>query len=431
MVRHQTATLCIIHESQEVADLSYDFQRDAFNFSYRPEWQNKGFPLSPHLPLFGEILPENTKIFLENLLPEGDALKKLARTLKITPSSIFALIAAVGKDATGAFSFTQEGQKIETTFRPIPKSELISRIQERATKSIAIWDRKPRLSLAGVQDKLAVTLRGGEYGLGEGELASTHILKFSKIDQHLVINEFYCMKLAEKANLPVAKVEIVQLGEKVLSVERFDRAWMTENHVVRHHIIDGCQALNTSPDFKYQRIVPVGPHRDDYLSPISVENLSAFNKICIVPAKAQLQLLHWILFNLIIGNTDNHGKNISYFVNKNGIMIAPHYDLLNVTIYEDFHQELAFKIGDTFVLDEVKAYQLAEMSKQMNLSPRIVSIHLKKLCQKVLKHSSEVLIEGLSSFELAFLQKIRSNISMRAEMFLRQSNEISVAFKHL
>ncbi|MBL7670354.1 MAG: hypothetical protein JNM39_07695 [Bdellovibrionaceae bacterium] len=51
-----------------MAELSYDFQRDTFNFSYHPEWQKKEFPLSPHLPLLGEILPENTKIFLENLL---------------------------------------------------------------------------------------------------------------------------------------------------------------------------------------------------------------------------------------------------------------------------------------------------------------------------------------------------------------------------
>ncbi|MBX3041636.1 MAG: HipA domain-containing protein [Bdellovibrionaceae bacterium] len=414
-------SLLIFHEDREVAELSYHLDTETFHLVYSADWVKKGFPLSPHLPLFGEIPPENTKKFLENLLPEGDVLKTLARTLKITSSNIYALIASVGRDATGAFSFVQQGQKVETSFRPIPADELKTRIQERATKPIVLWDGKPRLSLAGVQEKLAVTLRDGVYGFGEGRLASTHILKFSRKDQYLVLNEFFCMKLAEKVGLPVAPVEMVNLGERVLQVERFDRLWQDPEHIKRLHTIDGCQALNAPPDFKYQRIVPVGADRDLYLGPINVENLSSFSRSCLVPAKAQMQLLQWILFNLLIGNTDNHGKNISYFVSERGYELAPCYDLVNVTVYEDYHQELAFRVGETFILEEVKAVQLSEMAEEMNLSSRFVAGQLEKLCLEVLKHTAGISGDDLSVEETKFLQKLRENIEARTKSFLEQS----------
>lgn len=431
MVANKSPSLHLLHEGQQVADLSFDLEKDFFRLVYFPEWLKRGFPLSPHLPLFDEIPPENTRKFFENLLPEGEALKTLARTLKIAPSNIYALVAAIGRDATGAFTFSSERETAKTSFRPIPIAELTERIQQRATMSIGLWDGKPRLSLAGVQEKLAVTLKDRVYGFGEGKLASTHILKFSKKDQHLVLNEFFCMKLAKKIAISVADVELVQFNERVLQVERFDRAWTSPEHVVRKHVIDGCQALNAPPEFKYQRIVPVGTDRDTYLGPVNVTNLSAFNQKCIVPAKAQLQLLRWILFNLIIGNTDNHGKNISYYVSQKGYEIAPAYDLVNVTIYKDFHQELAFQIGDTFDLDDVNAFQIAEMTQQMNLSPRFVASHLKKICESVLKHLDEPVIANLSPEEKSFMNELSTNIKNRAEKFLKQAGLITAASKSL
>lgn len=420
MVSSKKAELHIYHEGSHVGDISYDLQTQKFGLIYSLEWLRNGFALSPHLPLVGEIDSENLSKFLENLLPEEDALKTLARTLQTTSGNVFGLIAAIGKDATGAFSFLIDDSKIKTSFRAISVEELTDRVLKRADTPISIWDGKPRLSLAGVQEKLGVTLKDGEYGFGEGDLASTHILKFSKKDQHLVLNEFFCMTLAKEVGLSVAHVEFIHLGERVLQVERFDRKWKNAERITRLHVIDGCQALNIPPTFKYQRIVPDGPHRDDYLSPVSVQNLSAFFKECRVPAKARLQLLQWILFNLLIGNTDSHGKNISYFVSKKGYELAPFYDLINVTVYKNFNHDLAFKIGDTFVLDEVKAYQLLEMSQEMELPVRLVATQLKKLCSKMLKQIDLITIKELDDSEQVFIDELVKNIKGRVNIFLKQ-----------
>lgn len=425
MVSSPKPTLKVYHEGSHVGDILYDLELQKFDLIYSAEWLRSGFALSPHLPLSGEIDSENLSKFLENLLPEEEALKNLARTLRTTSGNIFGLIAAIGKDATGAFSFLTDEAKVETSFRLIPVEELIGRVLKRSEHPISIWDGKPRLSLAGVQEKLGVTFRGGEYGFGEGDLASTHILKFSKKDQHLVLNEFFCMTLAKKVGLNVANVELVRLGERVLRVERFDRKWEKAARVSRLHVIDGCQALNIPPTFKYQRIVPDGPNRDDYLSPVNAHNLSMFCHQCRVPAKARLQLLQWILFNLLIGNTDSHGKNISYFVSKKGYELAPFYDLVNVTVYENFNHDLAFKIGDTFVLDEVKAYQLLEMSQEMDLAPRLVAVQLKKLCKEILKQIASISLDDLEASEKHFIDKLTKNIKERANTFLKQSSLIT------
>lgn len=424
MVSPKKAKLHVHHEGTHVGDISYDLETQKFGLVYSSEWLRTGFALSPHLPLFGEIDPENLSKFLENLLPEEDALKTLARTLQTTSGNIFGLIAAIGKDATGAFSFSTDDSKSVTSFRPISVDELTNRVLKRAQTPISVWDGKPRLSLAGVQEKLGVTIKDGAYGFGEGDLASTHILKFSKKDQHLVLNEFFCMTLAKKVGLNVANVELVRLGERVLRVERFDRKWSGADQVSRIHVIDGCQALNIPPTFKYQRIVPDGPHRDDYLSPVSAHSFSEFCKSCRVPAKAQLQLLQWIIFNLLIGNTDSHGKNLSYFVSKKGYELAPYYDLVNVTVYGDFNHDLAFKIGDTFVLEDVNAYQLLEMSQEMGLVPRLVATQIKKLCKDVLKQIGSIEIDGPSDEERLFIDKLVENIEMRTNTFLKLAPQI-------
>jgi serine/threonine-protein kinase HipA len=72
---------------------------------------------------------------------------------------------------------------VVTNFREISNEELTQRIINKEIYKYYFWDKKTRLSLAGVQDKLPlVVLDDNKYGIGEGKIASTHILKFEKIN---------------------------------------------------------------------------------------------------------------------------------------------------------------------------------------------------------------------------------------------------------
>ena len=68
---------------------------------------------------------------------------------------------------------------------------------------------KIRLSLAGAQDKLPVLCHANELFLPQGNLASSHILKFPNRDfKYLPENEVLTMRLAGECGLPVVETEL-------------------------------------------------------------------------------------------------------------------------------------------------------------------------------------------------------------------------------
>lgn len=62
----------------------YDQTQDVFQFDYDAAWlaSPSRYPLSPHLPLNGGAAPQAIRRFLENLLPEGEALVVAANDAK-------------------------------------------------------------------------------------------------------------------------------------------------------------------------------------------------------------------------------------------------------------------------------------------------------------------------------------------------------------
>jgi len=163
----------------------------------------------------------------------------------LSKDNIFGLIHAIGLETSGALHFGTLHKESKPNFRAITEEELTKRIDDIEGTSITIWDKKPRLSLAGVQEKLPVLVQNTALGLADGSLSSTHILKFqTKNNIHIVINEYFCMSLAKESGLNVATVSLHKYAvHPVLMVERFDRL-KQDTIIKRLHVIDGCQLLN-------------------------------------------------------------------------------------------------------------------------------------------------------------------------------------------
>ena len=85
-------------------------------------------------------------------------------------------------------------------------------------------------------------------------------------------------------------------------------------------------------------------------------------------AVARLTLLRWALFQYLIGNSDAHGKNFSFFVRRQGLEPAPWYDLVSVVQYPGLDHGLAMAFGDAFLLEEVGAFQLADFAKRCGVN---------------------------------------------------------------
>ena len=58
-----------------------------------------------------------------------------------------------------------------------------------------------------------------------------------------------------------------------------------------------------------------------------------------------MELLKWVIFNVLIGNADGHAKNLAIFLTAPGPRLAPFYDLMSTTVYENLSEKLAMKIG--------------------------------------------------------------------------------------
>ena len=243
-------------------------------------------------------------------------------------------------------------------------------------------------------------------------LSSTHILKPQPPQvEHMVVNEHYCMVLAKAMGLPVAEVEILRTPYPVLAVKRFDRRPALDGAPViacaalprgeglvtieRLHIVDACQAYDLPVSFKYERNFGSGKDVAHIRDGMSLPRLfKVVRDFGVRPAVSKRVLLQWVLFQLLIGNYDAHGKNFSFYVTPAGLLPAPWYDLVCVAQYPGFTDELAMAIGDAFTLKEVTGMELAQFAVSCDVEPRFLAREALRLCRSARALVQEVLERG-------------------------------------
>lgn len=334
-------SLAVRHDGRAVGTLDRG-PDDALTWRYDPTWRDDpaAFPLSPRLPLGAAWhAADELAAFFANLLPEGEALRVLLRERRLRERDLYGQLAACGEDLGGALSLGEAGEKATPYWQPITADELTERLTTPGAP-LLVRDRRLRLSLAGVQDKLALRLDAdGVFSLPLGGAASTHILKAPLVPRdefrHAVEAEALAMRLAVACGLPTAEVEIRRFGVDVLVVRRFDRIESAEG-VRRLHQIDGCQLTGRVPDRKYEK--DGGPGW--------AELLAAVDRWAAVPAKARLHLLDGLIFHFLVGNADAHAKNHAWLVEAGGrLQPAPLYDVLPTGLWPRLDDRLAMAIG--------------------------------------------------------------------------------------
>jgi serine/threonine-protein kinase HipA len=404
--------LYVHYKKTLVGLLEYEPLLKNFSFVYDDNWIKEGFELSPSLKFSG-FEDYAFKLYIENLLPEGEGLDEMSVYYQISKSDKFSILKHIGAETTGALTFTDTKEiDIVTSFREIPLDELKERVSKKDVQSIILWDEELRLSLAGVQEKLAVTIIDGVIGLGEGDICSTHILKFNRKNENVILNEYLSLKLAKAVGINVAEVEYKKLGrENVLFVERFDRKLINDKHIERLHIIDSTQALGFPSTYKYERLYNSKDIRDG----VSFEKLFNLADEAKIPLLFKKELVTWNMINLILGNSDAHGKNISFFVDKGGLEVAPFYDIVNVTMYKGkYAQDMAMAIDDEFEFEKIGLFDILEFLQLNKISKTQYFNDFKKLAQKIHKNLDFSFIDSsLREEEKEFIQAFRNNVIQR------------------
>jgi serine/threonine-protein kinase HipA len=432
MSRHE---LAIFDGAAKVGTLGYDSHEEAFAFEYDALWRERSdaYSISPHIKMTGAPPASGTvRRFLENLLPEGKALDVVAATHQVSKNNIFGLIRELGRETTGALAFFEEGKAPDqhaTTRREVTRAELATRIADRAQLPFEVWDGKVRMSIAGYQDKLAVYKEGVQMYLVEGQLASTHILKPEPEGNRtptLVANEHYCMSLAARLQLPVAAVAIERLPAAVLVVERFDRRRNAQG-VQRLHIVDACQTLNFPVSYKYERNFGSGRDVRHIRDGVSFQRLfSAASDYTIQKAVTQRDLLRWMIFQYLIGNSDAHGKNVSFFCGPQGLTLAPFYDLVSVVQYERLDHEVAMAYGDEFALADIRAYDWAQFAQHISMSRGLLQREMRRMAKLATEQAPIQAADATySSEEQGIVQRIAAFVTQQARALVAAAEPVT------
>jgi serine/threonine-protein kinase HipA len=419
--------LNVFDASSRVGAVEYESLEESFSFVYEPRWQTNGasYSISPHILIMGAPAASSTvRRFLENLLPEGRALDIVSTTHQVSKNNVYALIRQLGQETAGALSFLPEEftpEQRPTARREITREELDRRVAERAEIPFAVWDGRVRMSIAGFQDKLAVYLDEGRIYLVEGELASTHILKPEPAEGRLpmlVANEHYSMSLARRLGLTAAAVSILRLPSPILVIERFDRERI-EQRVRRTHIIDTCQALNFPVSFKYEHNFGSGRDVRHIRDGVSFERLFSVAEYTVHKAVTRLSLIRWALFNYLIGNSDAHGKNVSFFCRSDGLAIAPFYDLVSVVQYEGLDHELAMGYGDEFLLEQISPYAWADFAERTRTPRSLLAREMRRIGTAALAASAAQAAEQVYvGEERGFVERIRALVEVQSRKLL-------------
>lgn len=344
------------------------YEARALCFQYVDGWlqSHDAFALTPHLALDSSVFRgEEVLYFFSNLLPEGAVLDTILKLKRLPRGDIYAQLLAFGEDAAGAFALVPADGRVsrQAQYQAYPLDSIRADLLRLADHVPLLFQHgELRLSLAGAQDKIPVYYANGEFQLPMGGAASTHILKPTLQPQCLfpeaVLNEAFCLSLAQQCGLTAVNAEIVYVPEPILLVERYDR-YRADGQVKRLHQLDFCQLAGLLPDQKYQKDGGLG------LGDI----LRLIDRYAVIPARDRLGVLDWILFNYLIGNADAHAKNLAMLVTHgNRLQLAPFYDLLCTSVYPQLDTRMAMAIGGEYRPEWVQQRHWQRFAAEANVN---------------------------------------------------------------
>ena len=328
-------TIRVILWDEEVGRLAWDERRRLSYFMYNPEWKNKGLEISPlAAPINGvrgltPIWGENAKIyqklptFIADSLPDawGNQLFDLWRqqnhlaNADITPLDKLSFI---GRRSMGALEFLPEWSRERKPEKIDLKSlaDLAERIyMERENAHIMPEESITMQSLlmvgtsaGGRQPKaiIAVNRKTGE--IRSGQIAGLKdydycLIKLgdSKFSSAELEMTYYEMAVKSGINMMPSRLYAVE-GCNHFITKRFDRE-------------DG-DKLHT------QTLAAIKPDADSY------EQLMAVCRKLHLPESDCEEVFRRMVFNILSNNTDDHNKNFSFIMGKNGLWrLSPAYDI--------------------------------------------------------------------------------------------------------
>lgn len=413
--------------NQRVGDL-YQHKNGNLSFEYDSNYalSENAAPISLSMPV--AHLKHNGKPisnYLWGLLPDNvKTLQSWGRMFDVNHRNAFALLENMGEDCAGAVQFVRENRlysREENKIQWLSSAEFELRLKDicnQETPGRRI-DDIGQFSLAGAQTKIALLYADGKWGIPQGKIRTSHILKPNNPEfDGLVENENFCMELASLAGLSTAQSRIQYFDERaVIIVKRYDRRQSSdENGVVSVKAIhqeDCCQALGFHPDKKYQR--DGGPGIKEIMALLNGSSSAQADRERFMKA---------VVYNFLIGGTDAHAKNFSLIIGLQGdYRLAPLYDVASGLPYFDSKGiRSSMKIGDKDRTAYIMLRHWERTAKVCRYSTDAIINHIKEMAGALPDLASAALQTCRSNGNRhKTLETLRTKIATRCESYLKGS----------
>jgi serine/threonine-protein kinase HipA len=304
--------------------------------------------------------------YLQGLLAEGNLREHLAFEASITPDDVFGMVSAYGRDTAGALVFLPPGAGPESrvgVLEPMTNADIAARLRAAGTYTPG---RLESTSLAGLQPKIVLQrTRDRWYRCLQGA-PSTHIIKLGTepdaVLGDVIDTEAACIALATLVGLSTISAEVTHFeGVRALVISRYDRIITADGQVRRVHQEDTAQALGLDTrdmNRKFQR----------------GKNLPSLKAIAAVLRNSGQEpdpLLALTAFNLAIGNSDAHAKNISLLRPQDGsCSLAPAYDVAMHAHHRTFGNVFAMDVNGRRVMTTLTGADLLAEARAWPLPER-------------------------------------------------------------
>ncbi|EWT03339.1 phosphatidylinositol kinase [Intrasporangium oryzae NRRL B-24470] len=315
--------------------------------------------------------PARVRVFLDGLLPEGNARTNYALSAGVAPEDTFGLISAYGRDTAGALVFqglAEDAPDRTGSYERATDPEVATLLREADRHSPADHTLRGNqsISLAGMIPKIGLHRDAVGWLRCLGGAPSTWILKIAHPETSpvadVVDTEALALALARSLGLTTVDAHVLSVdGVRAIAVSRYDRKADESGRIRRVHQEDSAQALSISTadptrKFQYGNALP---------------SLSAIAEILRAGGAEPDDLLRLVTFNVAIGNTDMHAKNISVLRLPDGsARLAPAYDTSMHLHHPTSQRRFGFDIDGESDLDRIDTRALVAEGRSWRLPER-------------------------------------------------------------
>lgn len=333
-------------------------------FEYAPDFIKTDIQLSPfYLPLRAGAVEETKRTFdglfglFNDSLPDGWGLLLLDRALqkkgiRLEDSIPLQRLAMTGANGMGALEYTPESPRNGMT-KDIALDALASDALSILCNEPVPTDRLDELiglngSSAGARPKILVNVSEDRETLSTTE-GEPWLIKFRSQNDSTDagLEEYIYSQIARNAGLEMPATHLFpsDICSGYFGVQRFDR--MGHKKIHTH---TACGLLHAS-------------HREPSLS---YESLLKMTQILTKDMQEVLKMARLMVFNVKIGNKDDHSKNFSYLMDTQGQWhMAPAYDLTPACGFNDEHTTMVNGKGkDITAKDLIQAATQADIPAQ-------------------------------------------------------------------